>query len=71
MTVKILKNKELREMSTEELENYLNEARAELKKEKAQIASGTRPENPGRIRTLRRYIARILTILNERKEVHT
>jgi large subunit ribosomal protein L29 len=53
-------------MSPEELENRLEQLRAELRKEEASVASGTRPENPGRMKETRRTIARILTIMNEK-----
>jgi hypothetical protein len=33
-----------------------------LARDRAAIASGTRPENPGRVRALRRAIARVLTV---------
>jgi len=61
-----LKAKELREKSVEELKELLKELQAELTKLRSQVAAGTRPENPGRIRAIRRDIARIKTILRER-----
>jgi len=64
----IARAKELREKTKEELLQQLNELRAELRKYRAQIASGVRPENPGRVREIKRTIARILTILRERGE---
>jgi len=42
--------------------------KAELAKERAVVAGGTRPEKPGRIRQLRRSIARMLTIINEKEK---
>ena len=56
----------LRDNSTEELEAKILELKTELSKEKAIIASGTRAEKPAKIRNIRRQIARILTILNEK-----
>ena len=56
----------LRDNSVEELEAKLLELKTELSKEKAIVASGTRAEKPAKIRELRRQIARILTILNEK-----
>jgi len=52
-------------MSPKEREKKLQEIKAELSKERAAVASGTQPENPGRIKELRRAIARILTIEKE------
>ena len=56
----------LRELGPQELESKIVELRAELSKEKAQVASGMRAEKPAKIRNARRQIARILTILNEK-----
>lgn len=39
--------------------------KSEFSKEKAAVVSGTRPENAGRIKEVRRTIARILTIQKE------
>jgi large subunit ribosomal protein L29 len=50
----------------EELKELLKELQAELMKLRSQVAAGTRPENPGRIRAIRRDIARIKTILREK-----
>ena len=41
--------------------------RKEIMKLKAQVSRGTQPENPGKIRALKRMIARILTIQNQKK----
>ena len=63
----IARAKELRQKSEEELRQLLSEYRAELRRLKAQTSAGVRPENPGRVRELKRTIARILTILKEKK----
>ncbi|MEM4662579.1 MAG: 50S ribosomal protein L29 [Candidatus Diapherotrites archaeon] len=62
-----MKASELRALSNEDLANKLASLKRELSKEKAIVASGTRSEKPSKIRNLRRDIARILTIINERK----
>jgi len=62
-----LKYKELMAMSNEELDNKAVELKQELSKERATIASGTRAENPGKIRKIRRDIARILTAISAKK----
>lgn len=61
------KKSELRELGAEALQDRLLELKADLAKEYSQIASGTRAEKPAKIRIMRRTIARILTIMNERK----
>src|SRR3989338_2430698 len=66
-----MKPKELREMGEESLEEKLLELRTGLSKERGTISSGTKPENPGKIKQMRRDIARILTILNENQSMKT
>ena len=57
-----LKPKNIRTMKKEEVESRLSELRLELSKEKANISMGRSIKNPGKIRELRKSIARILTI---------
>lgn len=64
--MKGLKAKELREKSLTELHNLLAEKRAELRELKFRH-SYEQIDNPIRIRTLRRDIARILTVINEKQ----
>jgi len=52
-------------MTHPDLINRLNELRLELAKERAQIAVGGSPSNPGRVKEIRKTIARILTELNK------
>lgn len=61
-----MRARELREKTTEELKRLLLELEAELRRLRSQVAAGLRPDNPGRIRAIRRDIARIKTILRER-----
>ncbi len=63
-----IKGKELRGLPAEELEEKVVSLKNELSKEKTQISSGTRAENPGKIKKIRREIARTLTIINEKKK---
>lgn len=63
----ILKSKEIRKMSEEELEKKADEMKLELSKKKAQILVGGAPENAGKIKEVKRTLARILTIKNEKK----
>ncbi len=63
----ILRSKELRELSIPELEAKLEELEAELRLERGAVASGVAPKNPGRIKEIRRTIARIKTIINEKE----
>lgn len=61
----ILKPDEIRDMNIEELRAKLDELRSELARERAIAAAGGSLENPGRLRELRRTIARIKTIMVE------
>ncbi|MEM0359793.1 MAG: 50S ribosomal protein L29 [Candidatus Diapherotrites archaeon] len=64
------KTAEIREMPLAEIKEKTAALRKTLAKEKAVLASGTRPENPGKIRSIKRDIARMLTIIKE-KETET
>jgi len=60
-----MKIKELRTMHVSELQEKLGELRVELMKERAQIALGSAPKNPGRVRAVKRNIARIITLVHQ------
>jgi len=57
------KKKEIAAMPKEELKAKMSEIKMELMKEKAQVASGTVPKNPGHIKAMKKTVARILTVL--------
>ncbi|USS40872.1 50S ribosomal protein L29 [Thermococcus aggregans] len=61
-----MKPSEIREMSLEEIEAKIRELRLELAKERGMLTMGTSLENPMVIRNLKRDIARLLTIRNEK-----
>lgn len=65
----ILRVKEIRDMSGEDRKKRLSELQTELVRLKTMIKAGGSIENPGRVRLLRKTIARILTIENEPKPV--
>lgn len=58
-----IKNKELNQMDKAQLESKLNELKKELMKINTQISTGSNPENPGKIKQIKKTIAKILTIL--------
>lgn len=64
-----MKAKDLRAMSEAELKFKLAELRMELVKHNAQISTGTTPKSPGQVKTVKKTIAKILTIQNTKKEV--
>jgi large subunit ribosomal protein L29 len=63
-----MKIKEIRKLKKEDLDKKLNEAKTELVTLQGQAKTGTPPKNPGQIKKLRRTIARINTLKNEKKE---
>ena len=61
----ILYPAEIRDMTPAERQLELDELRTELLNERAVLAAGGAPENPGRVGELKRTIARIRTIQRE------
>jgi large subunit ribosomal protein L29 len=61
----LLKTHELRDMTPEMREQRLIELRDELMHERGLGAMGGAPTSPGKIRALRKNIARVLTIQKE------
>ena len=66
MVVNQMKVKEIRELSTEEINKKLVEAKEELFNLRFQQATGTL-EKPSRLRDLRHTVARLKTVLKERE----
>jgi len=66
-----MKIKELRKMDKNTMGNKIVELKKDLMKLNAQVATGTTPENPGRISSIKKTLAKINTLLNEKKEVKT
>lgn len=62
-----MKASSLREQSIEELQQMLRETRKELRDVSVRRSVGEASEQPLKIRTLRRDVARLLTILKERE----
>lgn len=63
----LIRKSKFREMTDGELQSKLFEFQKELNTERGMLATGGRTSNPGKIRTLRRTIARIMTVLHEKK----
>ncbi|MCX8198140.1 MAG: 50S ribosomal protein L29 [Candidatus Micrarchaeota archaeon] len=63
----ILKSSKARELSDAELQAKLFEFQKELNTERGILAAGGRSSNTGKLRQLRKAVARVLTILHERK----
>jgi large subunit ribosomal protein L29 len=63
-----VKLKTLHEMNDTDLMDKLSDLKADLAKLRSEGAKGTLKKRTGDIRWVRRDIARIMTLLNERKE---
>ncbi|HLD72330.1 MAG TPA: 50S ribosomal protein L29 [Candidatus Nanoarchaeia archaeon] len=62
--------KELRSLSGEELQNRLIELKKERLKLGVEASSGANPSSPGKVRRVKKNIARIITLTQEKvKEV--
>ncbi len=62
----VLKTRDARKLGKEELDKKAQELRLEVAKEKANIAIGAPVSSPGKMRDMKRTIARILTIKKEK-----
>lgn len=58
----IFRRDEIRDMDVEEIDEKIAELKQELLKINTTIASGGAPDNPGKIKAIRRTIARMKTI---------
>ena len=56
---------QIREMSREDQEKRLEEFKTELSKVNTMIKAGGSIENPGRVKALKKTIARVLTVMRE------
>ncbi len=63
----LMKIKEIRKLKPEDQGKRLKELKLELLKERGNIEMGGNIKNPGRIKIIRRDIARLLTLKNERE----
>ena len=63
-----MKSKELKVMSELDLKNKELELKKELMKINSQIAIGTLPKSPGKIKYMKRAIAKILTIRQQKQK---
>ena len=61
----VVRMREIRGMPADERKKKLDEIKTELVRLKTTVASGGTIENPGRIKELRKVVARILTVEKE------
>ncbi len=62
----ILKTSDIRDMDESELREKMRDMKKEIVQERGQIETGGFADNPGRIKEMKKTIARIKTVLNER-----
>ena len=60
-----MKKKDLKKTNPTELKKKLEELRRDIMKYNSQISTGTPSENPGKIRAVKKTIARIKTMLHK------
>ena len=61
----IIRIKDVRKLDEKDRQKRINELRLEFAKEKANIAIGANVTSPGRLKEIRKTIARVLTVQNE------
>lgn len=66
-----MKKGSLKDLKDTEIVVQLKDARKELREQRFQFAVAKSLENPRRIRTLKKKIAKLLTIQNERKRLNS
>ncbi len=59
---------EIRNMSEQEIAEELHRLESDLIRERGIVVAGGAPEKPGRIKDIRRTIARIKTVQTERRK---
>lgn len=64
-----MKATRIRELTLDEKKKNLDDLRNELIKERGRAAMGGSPPSPGRIKDIRRNIARLITIMKEEEEL--
>ena len=65
----IIRKNELKQMNLATIDSKLKDLRKELIRINAQVALKTLPENPGRVREIKKTIARLITIKKIKQEV--
>lgn len=63
----LIRKNEFRKMTEAQLKEKLTELKKELMKINTQRSSGTTPENPGKIKLIKKTIATILMVLHQKE----
>lgn len=67
----ILTKNDFKSMNASQLNEKMSDLKKELMKIRTQVSTGTVPENPGKVCEVKKTIARIITVLNQKKEQKT
>ncbi len=62
----LIRKSKLKEMTLNDMEQELKKTRSELQSENASRATGGKPKSPGRVRQLRRLVARLTTLMRQK-----
>ena len=65
----VIRKKDMKKLNQEELSEKLKELKLELTKDMANVEVGGSVKNPGRLREIRKTIARILTEQSKKQEM--
>ncbi|MFH1409836.1 MAG: 50S ribosomal protein L29 [Nanoarchaeota archaeon] len=63
-----MKIKEIRSLTDEKLIERMDELAKELMKLNAQVATGSNPKSPGQLRKIKKTLAKIKTVQQEKKQ---
>ena len=63
-----MKNKDIKKIKKEDVKKRLAELRTELMILQGQSKTGTPPKNPGQIKSIKRTMAKIYTLNNQKTE---
>ena len=63
-----IKKNDLKKMSKDDLVKHLTELKKDLMGLKAKASTGTALESPGRIKAVKKNIARVIMFMNQKKE---
>lgn len=57
----IITKQEMKNLSVDEMKSKISELKMELIKQNAQVATGTIPKSPGKLKEIKKTIARLMT----------
>jgi large subunit ribosomal protein L29 len=63
-----MKNKDIKKLKSEDIKKKLGELRGELMILQGQSKTGTPPKNPGQINSIKKTMAKLYTLTNQKKE---